>query len=264
MVEVGWVESHEMPASRELRSLADILAAPPSTREQRDIERAERVEAEERSGRAQLHADAVETEMFLHRLRGTTPKSVLDQALHEPFRDNQAAIRRRAAIDALRPLGLSDVITGGFDSGVILDANVGVVEPVRDERAVAQMNQDYEFERSQRAAEERTRAVAQFKTKLDERWRARGLSSPRASHRAATSNSGRERPSYRSAAAMTPPLHVGGDDCCLYGSSDGLAHDQCWPSQPFADRARSNAALSESAMRADSSRYNQGRPVSVR
>ena len=79
----------------------------------------------------------------------------------------------RAAIDALRPLGLADVITGGW-SGTVLDANMGILEPVPDVAQRAEMDRRYEFERSEREAAECNRAVERYRQQLDERRRARG------------------------------------------------------------------------------------------
>ncbi len=94
--------------------------------------------------------------------------------LLEPFRDRESAARRRAAIDVLRPLGLADVITGG-QSGVILDANMGVLEPVPDVAQRAALDRTYEAERSERLAEEGRAIVNRARVQLQERLRARGL-----------------------------------------------------------------------------------------
>ena len=67
------------------------------------------------------------------------------------------------------------------------DALTGILEPVEDRSARAAnaaADRRYEFERSQREAEERNRFVARAKAQLDGRLRARGLA-PRVSHRSA-------------------------------------------------------------------------------
>ena len=99
---------------------------------------------------------------------------MLAGAAAEPFRDREAAARRRAAIDVLRPLGLADVITGG-QSGVIFDANMGMLEPVPDVAERAELDRIYEAERSERLAEEGRAIINRSRVQLEERLRARGL-----------------------------------------------------------------------------------------
>jgi hypothetical protein len=111
------------------------------------------------------------------RVNGTPPRDVLaEAAAGEPFRDREAAARRRAAIDALRPLGLADVITGG-QSGVVFDANMGILEPEPDVAQRAALDRQYVFERAERQAEERREAVNRARGELLARRRTRGLAS---------------------------------------------------------------------------------------
>jgi hypothetical protein len=113
------------------------------------------------------------TAAFRARVNGTPPRNVLAEAAAEPFRDREAATRRRAAIDILRRHDLEDVITGA-SSGVIFDANMGVVEPQRDVAQRAALDRRYEAARSEREAAERNRAIEQYRQAWDERMRARG------------------------------------------------------------------------------------------
>jgi hypothetical protein len=206
----GWVEDHELPASRQLRSVAEIVSAPPTPAERR-AERREQAEAEARRASAQDAADSAAAAQFMARTNGTPPRDQLAGAAAEPFRDREAAARRRAAIDVLRPLGLADVITGG-QSGVIFDANMGVLEPPQDEPARAAMDRQYEFERSQREADARNRLVARAKVQLGERRRALGLDSPRVPYRSAVPDA---ETVYRRACAEI------GDPVCVI---DGQVH----------------------------------------
>lgn len=188
MAETGWIVPGELPVGAHLRSLTEILNQPPSPEERRALRR-EAAEAEARRAQAQDTADDVAARGFMDRLNGRPSRDaadVLAEAAHDPFRDTEALTRRRAAIDALKPLGLDDVITGG-QSGCVLDTNLGILEPVEDRparSARAAMDRQYEFERSQREAEERNRFIARVKAQLDGRLRARGLA-PRVSHRSA-------------------------------------------------------------------------------
>jgi hypothetical protein len=188
----GWVLD-ELPVSEHLRTVAEILNAPPTAAERRQLRREQ---AEAQAGHDSPAADAAAAAAFRARINGTPPRDVLGEAAVEPFRDREAAGRRRAAIDALRPLGLADVITGG-QSGVVIDANMGILEPVPDVAARDAMDRQYEFERSRREADERNRIVAQSKVQLGERRRALGLDSPRVSHRSA--DPGVERRRYEQA-----------------------------------------------------------------
>ena len=176
MVATGWLTAEEMPASQHLRSVAAILAEQPTTREERDAERAERAEDDERRARIQDTADTVAAVNFMRSVRGEAPKTAAD-VLAEAGRDpvgRQDGHRRRAAIEILKVHGLADVITGG-DSGCVIDVNMGVLEPVGDERARAEMDRRYAFERSEREAEQRTREVNRYRAALDAKLLARGL-----------------------------------------------------------------------------------------
>jgi hypothetical protein len=169
----GWVEAHELPASEHLRTVGEILSAPPSPEERRALRR-EQAEAEAKRASAADSADNAAAAAFMARVNGTPPRDVLAGAAAEPFRDREAAARRRAAIDALRPLGLADVITGS-QSGVIFDANMGILEPVPDVAERAALDRRYEAERSERLAEQGRAIVNQARVQLEERLRARGL-----------------------------------------------------------------------------------------
>jgi hypothetical protein len=188
VIETGWV-GDELPVSAHLRTVAEILNQPPLPEERRALRR-EAAEAEAGRAQAQDFADSVAARGFMDRLNGRPGRGaadVLAEAGRDPFRDTEALARRRAAIDALKPLGLDDVITGG-QSGCVLDANLGILEPVEDRSARsarAAMDRTYELERSQREADARTRFVARAKVQLDERRRALGLDSPRVSYRSA-------------------------------------------------------------------------------
>jgi hypothetical protein len=172
----GWVEAHELPAAEHLRSVAEILSAPPSPEERRALRR-EQAEAEARRASAADTADNAAAAAFMGRVNGTPPRDVLaEAAAGEPFRDREAAARRRAAIDALRPLGLADVITGG-QSGVVFDANMGILEPEPDVAQRAALDRQYVFERAERQAEERREAVNRARGELLARRRTRGLAS---------------------------------------------------------------------------------------
>jgi hypothetical protein len=169
----GWVEDHELPASRHLRTVAEIVSAPPTPTERR-AERREQAEAEARRASARDAADNAAAAQFVARINGTPPREPLADAAAEPFRDREAAARRRAAIDILKRHDLQDVILGG-QSGVILDANIGVIEPVPDVAQRAELDRQYEFERSEREAAERNRVVGRARAQLEERYRARGV-----------------------------------------------------------------------------------------
>jgi hypothetical protein len=197
----GWIaEPNELPAGQALRSVATILADHPTSRAERDQERWERAREDARQARVQDVADTMEAAAFRASLRGETPRTagdVLTEAGREPL-GRQDAGRRRAAIEILRQHGLADVIDGG-GSGVVIDANMGVLEPFVDERARAAMDQQYEFERAERKAEEGTRAVAAARARLDEQWRARGLGPLRPSHQPAVRGETAEEARYRRA-----------------------------------------------------------------
>jgi hypothetical protein len=160
--------------------VAEILSAPPSPEERRALRR-EQAEAEAKRASAADTADNAAAAAFMAQINGTPPRDVLAEAAAEmPFRDREAAARRRAAIDVLRPLGLADVVTG-FQSGVVFDANMGVLEPVPDVAQRAAMDRQYVSGRSERQAEERREAVNRARGELLARRRARRLAS-RAAH----------------------------------------------------------------------------------
>jgi hypothetical protein len=158
----GWIPD-ELPAAEHLRTVAEILSAPPSPEERRALRR-EQAEAEAKRARAQDSGDSAAAAAFIARVTGTPPRDVLAEAAAEPFRDREAHARRRAAIEVLRPLGLEDVLTGG-SSGVIFDANMGVIEPEPDVAQRAAMDFDYETRRSAERAEEGRRFVEDIKTR---------------------------------------------------------------------------------------------------
>jgi hypothetical protein len=179
----GWVEAHELPASAHLRSVTEILSAPESPEERR-ARRREEAEAEARRADARDAADASATQGFIARMNGHAMQDPLAAAASEPFRDHEAAARRRAAVEILKRHDLADVITGGA-SGCVIDPHLGIVEPAPDLAQRAAMDHQYAFERSQREADERNRIIARSKVQLGERRRALGLGSPRVSHRSA-------------------------------------------------------------------------------
>jgi hypothetical protein len=203
----GWLPD-ELPASKHLRRTLAEVALPPSAAERA----AAREEAERTSARDT--GSGADEAGFIARMNAHPPRDPLADAAAEPFRDREAAVRRRAAIAALRPLGLADVITGG-QSGCVLDANMGILEPVEDQSARAAnaaADRRYEFERSQREADERNRIVARSKMELEERRRALGLDSPRVSYRPripALSGTGMSGP----AARLAVPRELPGQGC---------------------------------------------------
>ena len=131
-------------------------------------------EAEAKRASAADTADNAAALQFMARVNGTPPRNPLAAA--EPAgRDREAAARRRAAIDVLKPHGLQDVITGQPGAVPILDANMGILEPVPDVAERAELDRRYAFERSEREAEERRAIVNRARVQLQERLRARGL-----------------------------------------------------------------------------------------
>jgi hypothetical protein len=126
-------------------------------------------------------ADAAAAVAFRARVNGTSPRNVLASGGEGPDREQHD--RRRAAARILREHGLADVL--GVPSGTVLDVNMGTLEAPVDERARAEMDRQYEFERSAREAEARTRAITAMAARLDERRRAAGLDGSRESRRAA-------------------------------------------------------------------------------
>ena len=127
----GWA-AWELPASEHLRTVAEILSAPPAPEERRALRR-EQAEAEAKRASAADTADNAAAAGFMARLNGHAPRDPLAvAAAGEPFRDREAARPapgrdRRAA--AAGPGGRDH---GRRGSGVILDANMGILEPVPD------------------------------------------------------------------------------------------------------------------------------------
>ena len=164
----GW----ELPGSEHLRTVAEILQAPASPEERRQVRR-EEAAAEARRAEVRDVSDATDAAAFMAKVNGSAAVSnPLEAASAEPFRDREAASRRRAAIEVLRPLGLQDVITGGA-SGAVLDVNLGILEPAPDVAQRARMDYEYEAARAEVEASSRRRAVDRYRERLDERYRAR-------------------------------------------------------------------------------------------
>ena len=174
----GWA-AWELPASQHLRSVAEILSAPETPAERRARRREEAEEEAKRASAADT-ADNAAAAAFMARVNGTPPRNPL-AAAEPPGRDREAAARRRAAIDVLKPHGLQDVITGQPGAVPILDFNMGIIEPVPDVAERAAMDRQYEFERSEREADVRNRYVRAAAAQLAERYRARGLAESRRS-----------------------------------------------------------------------------------
>jgi hypothetical protein len=171
----GWLEAHELPASEHARTISQILQAPESAEERRELRREQAAEQAKRDGVRDI-ADGADARAFMRAVNGTAPRDVLGEAMHEPFRDREAAVRRRQAIDVLRPLGLSDVITGGT-SGCVMDRHLGILEPAGEGVAArAELDRRYFARREERELEERRRAVDGYRELLDGRLRARGWS----------------------------------------------------------------------------------------
>jgi hypothetical protein len=149
----GW----ELPGSEHLRTVAEILQAPASPEERRQ-ERREARRAEARRAEARDASDATDAAVFMAKINGASVsvRNPLEAASAEPFRDREAASRRRAAIEALRPLGLEDVILGG-NSGAVLDPNLGILEPQR--RDTRELDLQYENQRAEVKAEARRARV---------------------------------------------------------------------------------------------------------
>ena len=167
----GWVEAHELPAAEHLRTAAEILRRP--RRQRSGVRCGVKRRKRRRNAAARDAADIAAAAAFLARINGTPPRDVLAEAAAEPSRDREATARRRAAIDVLRALGLQDLITGG-QSGVVFDANMGVLEPVRDVAERAALDRRYVAERSERLAEQGRTIVNRSRVQLAERRRAGG------------------------------------------------------------------------------------------
>ena len=170
MIEAGW---EPLPAGEQARTVAEILAAGPGPEERHRLRQAEaaaeakRTEAKDAVRDAADSADAM---VFVARVNGMVAHNPLAAA--DAPRDREAASRRRAAIEVLRPLGLQDVITGGA-SGAVLDVNLGILEPAPDVAQRARMDYEYEAARAEVEASSRRRAVDRYRERLDERYRAR-------------------------------------------------------------------------------------------
>jgi hypothetical protein len=193
MIATGWTGEpvQELPASQHVRMLAEVLADGPTTRGMRDAERAERAEAQARADHAKDSADMAAAEAFMRSVNGSQPRNVLAEAMRgDAGIDREQMQRRRAAIEILKRHDLADQIAG-HQSGVVF-SEFGVYEPPKDERATAAMDRTYELERSEREAEARNRAVAQYRVQLDERMRARGYNRLE-SHRSAVPDDAERR-----------------------------------------------------------------------
>jgi hypothetical protein len=169
-----WLEAHELPAAEHLRTTAEILFGPPTPGE-REARRREKDAAAAERGAVQDAVDAADATTFRAKMNGAPAHNPLAEAAAEPFRDREAAARRRAAIEALRPLGLADVITGGT-SGAVLDVHLGILEREPDLAARAAMDRQWESGRAEREYADRRRAVDQYRENLGARIRARGWS----------------------------------------------------------------------------------------
>jgi len=166
----GWA-AWELPASEHLRTVAEVLRAGPTPEERARLKLEDDEKKAERS-RVQDAVFADDTVAFRARINGTPAHTPLASAAAEPFRDREAAARRRAAIEILKAHDLADVITGGA-SGCVLDPNVGILEPVRDEAQRAELDRAYESGRAEREAEWGRREVNRYRAQLAERWAAR-------------------------------------------------------------------------------------------
>ena len=166
MIETGW----ELPAGGQARTVAEILQAPASPEERRQLRR-EEAAAEERRAEVADIADAADTVAFRALVNGTPPRDVLAGALAEPFRDREESARRRRARDILREHGLADVL--GASSGAVFDPHLGILEPAPDVAQRARMDYEYEAARAEVEASSRRRAVDRYRERLDERYRAR-------------------------------------------------------------------------------------------
>jgi len=197
----GW-GAWELPASEHLRTVAEILQAPPTPEERRQLRREQAAE-EARRADVRDAADSADARAFMRAVNGTPAHNPLEMAAAEPFRDPEAATRRRAAIDVLRQHGLQDVILGG-QSGAIFDVNLGLLEPERDTTQRAELDRRYEFQRGEREVADRNRVVEQFRARLDERFRTRGLD--RVSHRSQVPDDAARRRYERACADIGQPV----------------------------------------------------------
>jgi hypothetical protein len=92
----GWVGTHELPASKHLRTVAEILAAPPTPAKRR-AERREQAEAEARRASARDAADSAAAAQFVARANGTPPRDVLAEAGRDPVDKSYGAYRPQYA-----------------------------------------------------------------------------------------------------------------------------------------------------------------------
>lgn len=161
----GWIPN-ELPAGTLARRTLAEVALPPSPAERA----AQREEARNSSAPPDTGSGADEAN-FIARMNGHAPRDRLAEAAAEsPGRDRAELDDQKRAAEVLKPFGLAHVIRGG-QSGVILDANIGAIEPVPDVAQRAAMDRDYEFQRSQREAAARTRAMAGLRDSLRARGR---------------------------------------------------------------------------------------------
>jgi hypothetical protein len=170
----GWPEAHELPVSEHLRTVAEVLASPPTPEERRQAKR-EQAEAAERREELRDVADSVAAAAFRAQVNGRAPRGVADVlagAAAGDALDREEHDRRRAAVRILRQHGLEDVL--GVPSGTVWDANMGELAPEPDPAERARLNLAYEIGRSEREVAARNRAVEQYRQHLDERTRARG------------------------------------------------------------------------------------------
>jgi len=158
----------ELPAGEHLRTISQILQAPPSAEERREAKRDKAAEDEDKASELAWSTGA-DARAFMRAVNGAPAYNPLALAAAEPFRDRDALSRRRAAIDILRKHGLEDVVTGGT-SGCVIDPNMGVLEPEPDTAQRDGLDRRYELQRSARQAEWRTREVDRYRQQLDERW----------------------------------------------------------------------------------------------
>jgi hypothetical protein len=168
----GWLEAHELPASENLRTVAEVLSAPPTAAERAQL-RAEAAEAEAKRAVVQDVADSAAAAQFIAQVNGTPARDPLAAGAAEPFRDREALGDRKRAIELLKPHGLAHVVTG-YRSGVVIDPNMGVLEVPQDERARAELDRRYESQRAEREIAARNRTVDRYRERMGERRRARG------------------------------------------------------------------------------------------
>jgi hypothetical protein len=169
MTKVGWAEWDDaellavtgtLPAAEHARTISEILLAGPTAEERHQLRREKAVEDARRAEMRDV-ADSVDAVAFRARINGTAAAhNPLAEAAAEPFRDREAAGRRRRAIDILREHGLEDVL--GASSGVIFDRYLGVLEaPGPDTR---QLDIQYESGRAEAEAEARRQRINHYRS----------------------------------------------------------------------------------------------------